>query len=467
MESETDHLFSQFKIFLCETVARNQKNEHTQLLSFRFQIPDKEFYTLVRKISGTERYFVVIDNPEAAVRLAGFGDVLSFRNGDMDRLGVLSQRASEVRAHLLCNSEDHVFRDMPYLFGGVSFFPEISDPIWEDFGTSFWFVPRIILLQNREGLFCSFQVIIDTETTDNNLSLFGKYLDLLYRDTDVPIAEEAALIESDLPAAENQEIWKESVRAAIGQIESKKIRKIVLSRRIILDILKQPDTIGILRTLSKRFPNCYSFIFKSGESVFIGASPEKLISVKEDMAFCHAIAGSIRRGNTSDEDKQLEKQLLTSGKNLSEHNFVIEHIRSALEPFCRSVAVDSHRTIKKLSNIQHIYTGIEGKLANNGSLFDLLNVLHPTPAVGGIPVKESMDMIKQLESYDRGWYAGFLGWITPEWSGEFFVSIRSALLKNDKLYAFAGSGIVVDSDPGAEYEETETKLQAIKSLVIQ
>jgi menaquinone-specific isochorismate synthase len=467
MESETGKLYSLFEIFLTENHLFNQNKEDTKLLSFRFRIFDREFYSVVRKLYGSDKYSVVIDNPEAPLRLAGFGDVLSFRNGEENRLSQLSDYAATVGAGLIANSNDVVYRDLPLLIGGVSFFPESTDPVWEDFGTSLWFVPRIILLQNRDGLFCAFQHYGDLSNTGPITESFREFLEILYSDIETSVAEDAAFIESDLPAAENQETWKESVKAAIGQIRSGYIRKVVLSRRIILDVLRQPDHVSILRTLSRRFPNCYSFVFKSGESVFIGASPEKLVSVKEDKAFCHAIAGSIRRGTTSDEDKLLEKQLLTSGKNLSEHNFVIEHIRSALEPFSRSVAVDSQRTIKKLSNIQHIYTGIEGKLGDNGSLFDLLDVLHPTPAVGGIPVKESMELIKKLETYDRGWYAGFLGWITPDWTGDFFVSIRSALLKLNKLYAFAGSGIVADSDPDAEFEETETKLQAIKSLVIQ
>jgi isochorismate synthase len=167
-----------------------------------------------------------------------------------------------------------------------------------------------------------------------------------------------------------------------------------------------------------------------------------------------ALAGSAPRGNSEEEDEQLDLELLQSAKNQGEHAIVVTMIREALAHYCSQVWVSDKPQLLRLKNIQHLQTPIIGKLLPGKSILDAIGELHPTPAVGGFPRETALAELREFEQLDRGWYAGPIGWINANGNGEFAVALRSALVDEAQATLFAGGGIVADSQPESEYAET-------------
>jgi len=176
------------------------------------------------------------------------------------------------------------------------------------------------------------------------------------------------------------------------------------------------------------------------------------------------LAGSISRGKTSAEDDSLADTLLNSKKDLAEQDIVVSFIKDSFERFCDNVVYEKNPIIRKLPNIQHLWTPIKGKINPNESIFSVLKELHPTPAICGVPWSKARDSIIEMEPHNRGLFSGMIGWFNLKNEGEFAVAIRSALLKDKTIHAFAGCGIVTGSDPEVEYAESELKLKPIISL---
>ncbi|HET6871466.1 MAG TPA: chorismate-binding protein, partial [Sporolactobacillaceae bacterium] len=146
-------------------------------------------------------------------------------------------------------------------------------------------------------------------------------------------------------------------------------------------------------------------------------------------------------------------------KNRKEHDYVVKMIGEAMASFTEELTFPEQPEILKVKDVQHLYTPISGMAKDQVSLLDIVEKLHPTPALGGQPREKAMMLIKQLEAFNRGWYASPIGWLDAEGYGEFAVAIRSALIKSDRAWAYAGCGVVEASDPVAELEETRLKLK--------
>jgi menaquinone-specific isochorismate synthase len=188
-----------------------------------------------------------------------------------------------------------------------------------------------------------------------------------------------------------------------------------------------------------------------------------LAKVSDKKIEIDAVAGSISRSPSGEEDNKLEAELLKSKKDLNEHQYVMYHLTNALKSIGKNITYNEQPSVKKLKNIQHLTTKISAEL-ENVSLMNILKELHPTPAVCGFPKEPALNFIKKNENQKRGLYSGIIGWFNQNGEGEFAVSIRSAVTKGNKLTAYAGSGIVEGSEPDAEFEETEMKLKPILSL---
>jgi menaquinone-specific isochorismate synthase len=141
-----------------------------------------------------------------------------------------------------------------------------------------------------------------------------------------------------------------------------------------------------------------------------------------------------------------------------EHEFVVTAVREALQPICSKLDIPAEPEVRKYPNVQHLYSPIKGVLKSKTDVLNVLSAMHPTPAVGGFPTEQSLDHIKRLEHFDRGWYAAPVGWICSSGRSEFSVAIRSALLCKNEATLYAGCGIVEGSDPEKEWHETQIKL---------
>jgi len=258
--------------------------------------------------------------------------------------------------------------------------------------------------------------------------------------------------------------WKGFITQALENILENNIDKIVLSRRIELTLSNEPNLDYLTQSLKTFYPRCSIFCYHHGKSNFFGASPERLALFSAGRMMIEVLAGSAPCGKDEIEDISIEKNDLLSEKNIREHNFVVEYIKNVLTPITVDIKIENQLTSKKLPNIQHISTSILATLKKDETLFSTLKELFPTPSVCGVPKENAIHLIKKLEEQKRGLYSGIIGWFNLLGEAEFDISLRSALQINHNLYAYAGSGIVQDSEPEDEFKETELKFRTILSL---
>jgi isochorismate synthase len=201
------------------------------------------------------------------------------------------------------------------------------------------------------------------------------------------------------------------------------------------------------------------FVFRWAGAAFVGATPERLLHKRGLSLTTEALAGTIAAGVDS------EHRLQGSAKELEEHRHVVSTITGVLEPLCTVCRVASAPEIRRLKRLLHLRTPIAAELRAETHVLELLARLHPTPAVGGVPTERAVEWIRQHEPFDRGWYAGAVGWFDAAGDGDFAVALRSGLLLGREARLFAGGGVVKDSVPLEEYEETNLKLAALRAAL--
>ena len=192
--------------------------------------------------------------------------------------------------------------------------------------------------------------------------------------------------------------------------------------------------------------------------MFLGASPERLFSRSHRTISCDALAGTVARGGSLVHDEQLGKALLQSPKDRYEQKLVFDVLKALLQEVCEDVSACREPTLRKFQHVQHLWSPLNGTLREGVSDLDLLQHLHPTPAVGGRPTSRALEILAQGEPFDRGWYAAPVGWVGPQ-SSDFTVAIRSALVHQKQVRLYAGAGIVPDSVAEAEWQELEEKIK--------
>ncbi|MDP4086272.1 MAG: isochorismate synthase [Bacillota bacterium] len=352
----------------------------------------------------------------------------------------------------------------PIMFGGFSFdpFKEKTD-LWSQYSDSDFHVPKFMLSIIRGQAFFTTNIVC---TQYDDVSLFNKVMDERNHFLN-SLTKELPLHSFNL--VETKEIfperWKETVDEVVDTLISGQMKKVVLARELRLVFNHLVCATTVLSRLFKEQKESFIFAFESGSDCFIGASPERLVKKKGNDVFSTCLAGSISRGKSPSEDQVLGDTLLKDQKNLREHQFVVEMIKEAMEESCEEVLLPDHPQLMKMRDIQHLYTPVIGKSKPNTSLLLFVERLHPTPALGGLPKKEAIEKIRQVEELDRGFYAAPLGWMDYKESGEFAVSIRSALIQGKEASLFAGCGVVADSDSESEYQETGLKFRPMLSAL--
>ncbi|MEG4395068.1 isochorismate synthase [Microcoleus sp. BROC3] len=261
--------------------------------------------------------------------------------------------------------------------------------------------------------------------------------------------------------------FKTSVKSALELIASKYFSKIVLSQAINVISQTPFSLIDSLNNLRLSYPDCYVFSTSNGKGQnFIGASPERLISIHNNQLLTDALAGSAPRGKTEAGDAKLAQGLLESEKDIREHQVVIDFIVDRLSKLGITPKFSPVPRLLQLSNIQHLWTPITAQIPPDIHLLKILAQLHPTPAVAGVPRDIALEQIRRCESCDRSLYAAPLGWIDRRGNGEFAVGIRSALIDGDRAILYAGAGIVAGSEPEKELAEIQLKLQPLLNALV-
>jgi isochorismate synthase len=356
----------------------------------------------------------------------------------------------------------------PVWTGGFAFDPDgAGSSAWSSFSPASLILPQVSIC--RVGAECYVTVNLVVSPSEDAGELAGRVAARLagLRRDPLPLLEphltERPEIRSVLPPGD----FEAAIEAATGRIDAGEMSKVVLAREVTVEAAAAHDPAAVFGALREQFPACFCFCCGTPEAAFIGASPELLIRRAGAGASTVALAGSTRRSSDPAVDDHLGEQLLRSDKNRREQQIVAERIVRKLRPHAVWVQTGEEPEVVKVANIQHLATPVIAQLAEPRSTVALAGMLHPTPAVGGEPWPGAATAIDELERMDRGWYAAPVGWMDATEDGEFCVALRSALLRDREARLFAGVGVVAGSDPAAELEETEVKLQALLPLLAE
>ena len=256
--------------------------------------------------------------------------------------------------------------------------------------------------------------------------------------------------------------WLDAVATAAARIRrGDELSKVVLARDLKVWASEPLDARVLARRLAQRFDGCWTFLCDG----LVGATPELLVRRVGDRVQSLVLAGSAARGRTTAEDDRLGRDLRSSHKDLDEHAIAVASVVERVRELCSDVTVDKEPSLLRLANVQHLATNVTGTLRGGESALALAGVLHPTAAVCGTPTGTAMQTIRATEHMDRGRYAGPVGWVDAEGNGEFGIALRCAEVDGNRARLFSGAGIVGESLPEAELEETRLKLRAMQSAL--
>ncbi|MFC6904332.1 isochorismate synthase [Halalkalicoccus tibetensis] len=348
----------------------------------------------------------------------------------------------------------------PRAFGGFAFDADHDpSPPWEGFPAAEFVVPRVQLTRTDETTWLT----VSRYGDDADPMTVGEELETVRTE----LADHPAMRPSGgVPGVAatrlttSREEWTRQVRAATDRIDAGDLRKVVLAQALEATLETPIEVPDVLERLRRTYPDCYRFLLEpTGAASFFGAPPERLVSLSGREVETEALAGSVARGESPETDHELMASLTGSEKLQHEQGVVVDTIREQLEPLGEVRVGD--QAVRKLATIQHLWTPIRAELADAEHVLSIVEALHPTPAVGGLPPDAAWETIRETEAFDRGWYAAPVGWFDAAGDGEFAVAIRSGVASDDGVTLFAGNGIVADSDPGEEWEEVQLKYRPI------
>ena len=349
----------------------------------------------------------------------------------------------------------------PRLFGGFSFCPGSADgALWSEFGDAQFWLPSWCWScdgDDRSWLSIAIEHPRDPRALDRTeaaLADFWRQASGIGRRHDVSPTSGAPLAQSLAPDSPGRVAWARGVEAIRAEIAAGRFEKIVAARRNDVELERAIDPRRVVARLMDQFRDCLVFALCPGDAAFVGATPERLVRRMGDVVQTEAVAGSISLAAGAG-------ALLASAKDRGEQDLVVRAIERALAPLCRELSIPPTPEIRALRDVLHLETRIEGRLREPTHVLDLVRALHPTPAVGGVPTDRAVSWIERNERRPRGWYAAPVGWFDAAGNGEFAVAIRSGLLSDRTAYVYSGAGIVRDSDPEMEYEETGLKQRAL------
>jgi menaquinone-specific isochorismate synthase len=443
----------------------NPKITVNYLLSFGVELDSYDFrQNLDRILKSFEKTFY-FEKPKDNFAVLGFDDLIVVNTEGKERFATIDKKILSYKSNFLNNWEEIGLENAPVFMGGAKFIPEQPGELWENYSDSYWFIPDNVLLKKGDKYYYLHN--IQATNKSDAESLIQRYAAKLKKVTELsaptPLLPPKILAVKGSSPKEKKK-WIASAKEAINMLENADLSKVVLSRSLELKLSEELNLSFALTKLRENYPDSYIFAFHSGKSTFFGASPEKLAKFADNKIEIDAMAGSASRGSSQESDEKLEDDLLHSQKDLAEHKFVLDYIIKSISKIVESLEFDPQPKVKKFKNIQHLWVPLQAALKSGSAVFEVIDTIFPTPAVCGTPKEKAVSCIKKLEDYRRGMYGGMVGWFNFEGEGEFAVSIRSALTKGDKLTAFAGCGIVADSNAEKEYEESELKLKTILSL---
>ena len=450
------------RAFLAQCAARARAAGRPQLVSISLAVDDLDPLAVLESIFEPDQLHFYAERPAQGFAVAGAEAVLAFTAAGPGRFAAAKAEVNRVLADTIAVGPLGEPFAGPHFFFANGFADEA--PADAAFPALRLFVPRWQVARMGDSTVAVANLVVAADAPLDLLAAKVWKAHAKFRAFDYRSARR-----KDRPSAPRhaEEIggdgaYQRAVALALEEIGRGDYRKVVLARARRLATAEEFHPLGVLNHLRQHYPGCYAFsIANGGGQSFIGASPERLVRVAGGRMHTEALAGSAPRGESASEDAAFARALLQSEKDLREHRLVVESIARRVADLGLKLEYAAQPRLLGLANVQHLHLPISAALPAGLHVLDLVERLHPTPAVGGTPRAPAVAAIARLEPFARGLYAGPQGWVDHRGGGEFFVGIRSALVAGRTATVYAGAGIVTGSSPEKEFAETDLKFQAL------
>lgn len=351
------------------------------------------------------------------------------------------------------------------VYGGFAFRDDhAAEGAWASFPSARFHLPEVELTGDASGRGrLRLQRLVDpasVEATEGALRVAAAALrDQLQSHPPEPSAPAAVPARAD---ASGRAAWGDAIEAILAAIRAGRVRKTVLARTLDVHLGGRIDPVDLAETLWHRNPGTHLFLFEpSPGRALVGAAPEALATVRSGVFHATAVAGSVGVGESDLERAQMGESLLRSAKDRAEHRMVVDDMVARLGPVATGIRAADEPELLALARIQHLETAIRARVAPDRHVLDLVAALHPTPAVCGVPRDEALALLHDEEPFERGWYAGPVGWCSVDGDGHFVPALRTAVGDGREWRLFAGAGIVEGSTAQGEWDETAIKFQPV------
>ncbi len=356
-------------------------------------------------------------------------------------------------------------------YGGFSFRSDhVADGVWADFPAWLFHLPVFELEGEGSGdAWLRVRTLVDARAGQDVFVRLRHRAEALRAELTSAGRSSGALQESSrrprrsVPGrgtATNRERWEQTVRDSLEAIRSGRISKAVLARTLDVELAEPIDPVDLIAHLRSVNRASYVFLFEPAPgTTLVGAAPETVATLRDGVFHATAVAGSIRRGDTAREQAELAARLLASDKDRAEQRIALDDMVARLGTVAHQIRTDPQPHVLTLDRIQHLETEIRASVRTDVGILDLLRLLHPTPAVCGLPRDAALAFLAEEEPFERGWYAGPVGLFDAEGNGIFVPALRMGVSTGSGWRLFAGAGIVDGSVPAAEWEETAIKFE--------
>ncbi|MCU7938570.1 MAG: chorismate-binding protein [gamma proteobacterium symbiont of Bathyaustriella thionipta] len=489
---------------MIDTLIHSLKNQLSQLL-IKIQQDNSHYHyislqtPLKKTVSLSSAHFCesfFLSQPDSGFTLLGLDSLLTFKAKGKQRFNTIKRAYADT----LKQWYQHENNKTPSPIAFLAFAFDEDDPMnkhWQSLHNTLLTIPRVLIKQSNSSQSLIINITLDASDFDANFSKIETLLHQLFNPS--PTESEpsqasfviASLTENNKQTPSAYEDWQSLAQKAINQIQSGQFDKLVTSRQSTVQTSSKTSVSKLIQKLVQYYPCCSILSYHTTDKSIVAASPERLLSLHHPDIQSNAIGGTISRNKPStgkrsernntknntaplsffikQSSEQTSDELAENNKLLKEHHFISQNIYQNLDPLCHTLKMPISPFLMKLHNLYHLETPVQGKLMDKYDVFDCVEALHPTPAVAGIPTQQAKQWLIDNENYHRGWYTGGFGWIDANMNGDFSVMLRCALLHKQEheqqINLFSGAGLVAESDPDAEWYETELKLQTILEML--
>lgn len=457
--------------FLDRSLHQAKQDHRPQLVSLSFDIAPIDPLVVLARLAPSGDRHLYFENPMAQTSVVGLGAVLDYKTDGPGRFAQARQfieqwrsqthRYSEAKIAAACGGADWArffcaftfFADSAESKAGATAFPAATVvlPQWQ------------MVRQGCQGVLTLNYLVTATTDLGALIDALADQLRAMERlgatPWRAPLYAAGPPVQPDAAAGRR---FRGAVNRALDHMTRYPVQKIVLAHALDWGNGEPFQPLAALGRLRQRYPDCHIFSLGQGDgTTFMGASPERLLSLIQGQLITDALAGSAPRGTNPHQDNRLAQELCSNPKEQGEHRLVVDFLARQLQAVGLQPQYQPWPRVRRLSNIQHLHTPMRARVPRHVHPLDIVEALHPTPAVAGVPTREACDQILRFEDFDRGLYAAPLGWVGTNGDSEFVVGIRSALVAKTWVRLYAGAGIVAGSDPSREWAEIKLKLRAL------